>query len=489
MAKLITYSNDASAQLATQSDNPEFYQQLFKLNEIAIELGKAPTLDDLFRLAVENCLSHLAIDRMGILMIEQGVDGEQWMRGTWGTDEVGNVRSESHDTAPILDTVKQVIHEVSTQGKVCVWHDQSLYEFTEKQGEIIEVGHGWNAAIAIWDKDEVIGWVACDNLLKHRPFEIYQSHILRLFGSLLGELIKQKLAQQAQQTLNQQLRSTLAQLQHTQKELIAAEKHAALNDLVIGMAHEMNTPLGVIKTAASLQPEVFKELQQDLNSGTISKNKLVHAINVGLESQGLIDVNIDKIAQLVAQFKRLSALQHSQNRSDTINLQDWLTTHVKLYLTPYKSQLANIALNVEATEQQLVIDSQMLGQVLESLLQNAIEHGLSERQAGQLNVSAKLLSFEPTINQQDNDKAEPHSPPQHLLLMTIQDNGPGIAPHLVDKVFDAFYTSSRGKGNKGLGLHMVYNLVKQGLKGEIQHFQPEAGGCGFTLRIPAAPYK
>ncbi|RJG49437.1 ATP-binding protein [Motilimonas pumila] len=484
MAKLITYSNDASAQLTTQSDNPEFYQQLFKLNEIAIELGKAPTLDDLFRLAVENCLNHLAIDRMGILMIEQKTDGQQWMRGTWGTDEVGNVRSESHDTAPILDKVKQVIHEVSTQGKVCVWHDQSLYEFTEKQGEIIEVGHGWNAAIAIWDKDVVIGWVACDNLLQHRPFEIYQSHILRLFGSLLGELIKQKLAEQTQQHLNQQLRSTLAQLQHTQKELIAAEKHAALNDLVIGMAHEMNTPLGVIKTAASLQPEVFKELQQDLSSGTISKNKLVHAINVGLESQSLIDVNIDKIAQLVSQFKRLSALQHSQNRNDNIVLNDWLTANVKLYLTPYQQQLALLNISVEAPEQSVIIDSQMLGQVLESLLQNAMEHGLCDATQGQLKVSAKILNKNSAATQ-----GEAHQQPtsQAVLVLLIEDNGPGIAPHLVDKVFDAFYTSSRGKGNKGLGLHMVYNLVKQGLKGEINHFQPAAGGCGFSLTLPIAP--
>jgi C4-dicarboxylate-specific signal transduction histidine kinase len=507
MARLITYSDDASNELLDNTEQSKvFYHQLFLLHEISISLSQASSLDELYRLAVTACIKQLEIDRMGILMIDKSRD---WMYGTWGTDDLGNIRSEASYASPMLEDVKLVIREMSTRGKVCVWHDQDLYEFTENAGEVAAVGKGWNAAIAIWDQDEVIGWIACDNLLNHKPFQTYQSHILRLFGSLLGEFIKLKHAEQSLHQLNQELEQrilartaeltqaqqalekinagleqqvanrtaslnektlrlekTLQDLTDTQQELLEVEKHRALNHLVIGMAHELNTPLGILKTAASLQPELLQGLASDLREGKISKSRLTQVINNGLEAYDIINANISKMADLVTQFKRLSVVSNSASNIETIQLNTWLEQALKLALSHYDKPV-NTHIMIRVTPEEAIIkaDSWMLAQIIEDLVLNSLEHGFKQQPQDKIEVFAVLIDQSCEIQ--------------------FEDNGSGIPQEMVANIYDPFFTSARGKGRKGLGLNLVYNLVTQGMKGEISHYRPKTGGCGFRLVIPS----
>ncbi|MCE2573591.1 sensor histidine kinase [Motilimonas eburnea] len=506
MARLITYSDDASNELLDNTEQSKaFYHQLFLLHEISITLSQAPSLDDLYRLAVTACVKQLNIDRMGILMIDKARD---WMYGTWGTDDFGHIRSEADYASPIQDEVKSVIREMSTRGKVCVWHDQELYEFTETPGEVTTVGKGWNAAIAIWDKDEVIGWIACDNLLNHEPFQTYQSHILRLFGSLLGEFIKLKQTEESLYLLNEQLEqrikdrtkeltiaqqaleqanadlerqveqrtaslnektlrleATLTDLTNTQKELMEAEKHKALNHLVIGMAHELNTPLGIIKTAATLQPELLQALADDLAQGKISKSRLTELINTGLEGYDIINTNIAKMAELVTQFKRLSVVSTNTGTIEELQLNEWLEQAAKLAMSHYrKPQQARLLIQVTPDKASINTDAWMLAQVIEDLILNSLEHGLRNTPDDKISIYCTMI----------NDQCE----------LRVEDNGRGIAEELAPNIYDPFFTSARGEGRKGLGLNLVYNLVTQGLKGEISQYRPTTGGCGFRLLIP-----
>ncbi|MDO6527557.1 ATP-binding protein [Motilimonas sp. 1_MG-2023] len=506
MARLITYSDDASSELLDNTrQSKAFYHQLFLLHEISISLSQAKNLDDLYRLSVTACIEQLEIDRMGILMIDKERD---WMYGTWGTDDLGNIRSEADYASPMRDDVKKVIREMSTRGKVCVWHDQDLYEFTDTPGEVATVGKGWNAAIAIWDKDDVIGWIACDNLLNHKPFQTYQSHILRLFGSLLGEFIKLKHAEQSLYQLNEELENrilartaeltqaqldlekinseleqqvlnrtaslnektlrlekALQDLTETQQDLMEAEKHRALNHLVIGMAHELNTPLGIIKTAASLQPELLNELGDDLAAGKVSKSRLSQVIENGLEGYDIINTNISKMADLVTQFKRLSVVSNSASNIESIALKNWLKQALKLAISHYnKPQRVNLVIHVTPDKAVIKADSWMLAQILEDLVLNSLEHGFDSQEQDKIEVSAVLVG--------NNCEIE------------FEDNGRGIDPAIVSSIYDPFFTCARGEGSKGLGLNLVYNLITQGMKGEISHYRPTAGGCGFRIVIP-----
>ncbi|WP_295893672.1 ATP-binding protein [uncultured Vibrio sp.] len=510
MSRLVTYSDEASAELAADNEHAtDFYKQLFLLHEISIELSRAKSLDDLYRLAVIACLTHLGIDRMGILMIDKDRDPDKdWMVGTWGTDEQGDVRSEQDFSAPMLEDVQEVIEEMSTKGKVCVWHDKALYEFGEKIGEVDTVGHGWNAAIAIWDGDEVVGWIACDNLINHKPFQTYQSHTLRLFGSLLGEFIKRRYAEEAVTRLNDELedrilartqdlskaqknlektnalleervmertallnektnrlQDTLNDLKRTQNQLIEAEKQSSIAHLVMGMAHELNTPLGNIKTVASLFPDMFNGLKDDISTGNISRAKLLEAISTGLESYDIIDSNVDRMADLVAQFKRLSIKETQHSGEEEVTLQEWLEHITQLAIAEYGKPLSTqISIAVSSQQTQAKLNTWRMAQVMENLIFNSLDHGLVNHSSGQIKITAAA-----------ND--------DHLSF-NIEDNGKGIAPELLSSIFDPFVTTARGSGSKGLGLHLVYNLVTQGMNGSIDVYQPASGGCGFTIKVP-----
>lgn len=506
MSKLITYSDDASAELEADSEHAKaFYHQLFLIHEISIELSRAKSLDDLYRIAVIACLSHLDIDRMGILMIDKERD---WMLGTWGTDEVGNVRSEADFEAPMLDDVKEVIREMSTKGKVCVWHDVELYEFGEQIGEIDEVGKGWNAALAIWDDDEVIGWIACDNLLNHKPFHTYQSHTLRLFGSLLGEFIKRQHAEEeiiklnanleskiekrtaelskAQTELKQanthleqkvlertamlnekryHLQKTLDELQEAQEQLVEAEKQGSIAQLVIGMSHELNTPLGNIKMASSVQPGMLEDFKEQLTNGQLSESDFDEFIQNSMETNQIIASNTDKMAELVAQFKRLSIHETQFRQTEEILLQKWLEDTVTLACDNFgPPKMPNVAVEVFPTNSKVTLNTSQLGQVVEDLVFNALEHGLTNEDTDEILIVGIVH--------------------EHELELSLEDNGKGVSEEVQDHIFDPFVTTARGKGSKGLGLNLVYNLVTQGLKGHIQCYQPITGGCGFGVSIP-----
>ncbi|MCK6264664.1 HAMP domain-containing histidine kinase [Vibrio sp. ZSDE26] len=506
MSRLITYSDDASDELAADSENAtQFYHQLFQLHEISIELSKAESLDDLYRLAVTACLHHLDIDRMGILMIDKKRD---WMVGTWGTDDEGRVRSEADFATPMLEEVKEVVREMSYKGKVCVWHDKELYEFSREKGELDTVGYGWNAALAIWDDQEVIGWMACDNLINHKPFQTYQSHTLRLFGSTLGEFIKRQKAEEAVKELNRHLESrilsrtlelskaqkelenanlileqkvldrtaqlnertrnlesVLEDLQETQAQLIEAEKQNSLTKLVLGMAHELNTPLGNINVANSLQPDIFHNLKSDLDSGSISKTSLSESIALGLQSSDIITTNVTRMSQLVAQFKRLSIHETQNAQLENIELNQWLEDTVHLALHHYKKEHSiTFDIHVIPNDSVVKLNTWQLSQIIEDLILNSLEHGLTQSPSDNILVIANVMDQE--------------------LEISVEDNGRGIEPDILKHIFDPFVTTARGKGSKGLGLSLVYNLVTQGMKGNISYYQPLTGGSGFAITLP-----
>ncbi|USD67710.1 ATP-binding protein [Vibrio sp. SCSIO 43136] len=506
MSRLITYSDDASTELEADSEHAKsFYHQLFLLHEISIELSRAESLDNLYQLAVNACLTHLDIDRMGILMIDKERD---WMVGTWGTDEEGNVRSETDYAAPMLDDVKDVIREMSTKGKVCVWHDIELYEFGEKVGEVDEVGRGWNAALAIWDNDEVIGWIACDNLLNHKPFHTYQSHTLRLFGSILGEFIKRQHAEEeiiklnasleskierrtaelskAQAELKQantdleqkvlertallnekrtHLQETLDELQATQSQLVEAEKQGSIAQLVMGMAHELNTPLGNIKMAASLQPNMLQNIEEKLANGKLSAADLNEHLRMSCETNEIISSNAGKMADLVAQFKKLSIHETQFRQSEQIELAQWLKDTASLACDNYgPNHTPTISVEVLPSNAKVTINTAQLAQAIEDLVFNALEHGLTNHSTDEILIISIVH--------------------EHHLELNFEDNGKGVSAEIQDHIFDPFVTTARSKGGKGLGLNLVYNLVTQGLKGHIQCYQPLTGGFGIGLSIP-----
>ena len=108
-----------------------------------------------------------------------------------------------------------------------------------------------------------------------------------------------------------------------------------------------------------------------------------------------------------------------------------------------------------------------LGQVLTNLLTNAVTHAYGEGDAGRLSIRVS-------------------EPRQDTVRIVFADDGKGIPPQNISKVFDPFFTTGRSSGSTGLGLHIVYNLVTSRLQGHINLYSKVGRGTRFTIDIPKA---
>lgn len=172
-----------------------FSQQLKELHEITIELSKLYSLDDLYRHTIEAGTTRLGIDRMAVFIMDTERD---MYFGTYGTNEKGEVVDESYfqNNIPNVPFVQEAL---TRKDFLSVWHDAPILHDTK------EIGSGWNAMIALWHGDETIGWIACDNFLRHQPLHDYQKEVLILLAATVAQMIMRKQAEEQVMLLNKEL--------------------------------------------------------------------------------------------------------------------------------------------------------------------------------------------------------------------------------------------------------------------------------------------
>ncbi|MCC5824565.1 ATP-binding protein [Alkalimonas sp.] len=282
---------------------------------------------------------------------------------------------------------------------------------------------------------------------------------------------QQKKRIQAEQ-LSRQLRQSLQQLQQTQQQLIESEKMASLGSLVTGLAHEMNTPLGILTTAISMLDEQLASFAASAQSKQLTQQKFVSFCEKSAETLTLCQQTVQRSSNLVVNIKKLAITQEQQSE---VNLSA-LIASVRTLLS---EQLHMVEVIEKGTAILLHCSSQQLQMMLLELFQNSLQHGLTQVETPQIRLEAEQQ-------------------PTQLLLRYI-DNGCGIAAKEREHVFEPFYTTARGKGQTGLGLNLVYNLMTHAFGGSVEltatqtgfelvlHFPssilcyaPEAGSCSST---------
>lgn len=258
------------------------------------------------------------------------------------------------------------------------------------------------------------------------------------------------------------LKQSMEQLQKTQEQLVESEKLAALGGLVAGIAHEVNTPLGISVTATSVVQEIASELNQAFADQTLTSDQFASLMQRLSEASMMLEQNLNRAAKLIRDFKRTAVDQVSESRSQ-FNVQQVLDSLIaslhpetrKVPVTPLLTGDESIQINSLPG---------VLTQVASNLIMNSVHHAFTDQPNPQISID---------ITTQES-----------LLVFQYKDNGSGIAPELHHKIFEPFYTTKRGRGGSGLGLNLVFNLVKQKLQGELE-FDSEIGkGVHFTIRIP-----
>jgi len=287
------------------------------------------------------------------------------------------------------------------------------------------------------------------------------------------ELEKQKLALteeiELRKDTEQELRANHSELQRyidelnqAQERLVSSEKMAALGGLVAGITHDINTPVGIGVTATSFLQERLIQIETAYKDKTLSPKALENFINDAMQSTGLLTTNLQRASELVASFKQIAVDQASE-AVRTINIKDYLkeiirSLHPKLKTTQHKINLdcpENFILNLPAGA---------ISQIFTNLIMNSLIHGLEGITLGEIHI----------IITEEND----------LVNIIFKDNGKGVESGQLVKLFDPFFTTKRDQGGSGLGTHIVFNLVKQTLSGEIEVSSSLGEGLIYHISFP-----
>jgi len=254
----------------------------------------------------------------------------------------------------------------------------------------------------------------------------------------------------------------VTQLVLAQEELMRSERLAALGGLVAGVAHEINTPVGLGLTAATYLEEQVRQFEQLYLAGQARRGDVDQLLRAGAEASGSIASNLRRAAELVRSFK-LVAVDQSSEQQRRFRLGAYLADVVrslqpKLKRTPYSIDI-DCPPDIE-----LLSYPGAYSQVLTNLVMNSLVHGFDGRSAGRIRVQVLRTGA--------------------TLVMTYRDDGHGMSAEHARRMFDPFFTTRRGQGGSGLGLHVVYNVVTQTLKGRIEGHSAPGEGVTYRIEIP-----
>lgn len=261
---------------------------------------------------------------------------------------------------------------------------------------------------------------------------------------------------------NQELLSTLEKLHQFQGQLVETEKMASLGDMVAGIAHEVNTPIGLGVTASSLLSDKLNEIKAAFESKTLKSSQLKKFLNDGEENVAIIFRNLERAAKLISSFKKV-AVDQSSAETRTFNVRE-LMEEILLTLAA-KLKSANVAYHLDCPSD-LVVTSKPgpINQILINLILNSIYHAFEGVDNGAVDIKVMSLSDQ--------------------LHLNYSDNGVGIDEGIKSRIFEPFTTTKRGSGGSGLGMHLVYNLVTQALDGHISVDSELGQGVKFDITFP-----
>jgi signal transduction histidine kinase len=262
---------------------------------------------------------------------------------------------------------------------------------------------------------------------------------------------------------NSELIQTLEKLHQFQRQMVQNEKMASLGDMVAGVAHEVNTPIGLGVTASTMMLDRLSDMRKAFEDKTLKASSLSKFIAEGEENLNIIYRNLNRAAELISSFKQVAVDQSSEN--NRIFFFNKLMDEILMSMRP-KLKKVNHQINIHCADN-LVIESKAgpINQIMINLIMNSIIHGFEYMDRGQIDI---------VIESVDESK----------VSIEFKDNGKGIPEHLCKRIFDPFVTTKRGRGGSGLGMHLVYNLVTQALNGSISVLSEEGQGVQFRILFP-----
>lgn len=252
---------------------------------------------------------------------------------------------------------------------------------------------------------------------------------------------------------------------NAQERLIESGKQASLSYLVSGVAHEINTPVGIALTTVSGLGSQAQDLKSKLENNQIRKSDIESFVAFSIEADKLMQSSLNRCSKLVQDFKKISADQFDSGKREVE-----LRTYLEDILSTFSSVIAEhkISYHIEGDNPYLLLDPGIISQIMSNLIQNAITHAFDAEFEKQNNEIQKRIS----ISVKACDRT---------VEIKFSDNGKGMDDETKSQIFIPFYTTKRGTERIGLGLNIVYNLTTSGLDGTLDVSSKKFEGSQFTL--------
>lgn len=288
--------------------------------------------------------------------------------------------------------------------------------------------------------------------------------VSHLAGIAIDQERRAEERRRAAQWLEEQVQQRTAELLATQDELVNSRKLAALGQLLAGIAHEMNTPLGnALLSASSLRAGSAGFAQRMASGVPLKRQELADWVAQTAAGSELVEQNVDRALRLVNRFRQLTegSGRAARSRFDLREavLQSW--ARVQSHLSVEGVQFA-----CELPEGFMLYGyAEVLQQVLEQLLENACRHAFRGGSGGRIRISA-------------------HRGADDQLTLEVRDNGAGMPAADLARAFEPFFSTTFGQGGSGLGLFVAHSLASGMLGGSLALESQPGEGTLARLELP-----
>jgi len=248
-------------------------------------------------------------------------------------------------------------------------------------------------------------------------------------------------------------------LKRTQNELVQTEKMAALGRLVAGIAHEVNTPIGIGVTAASHLKKEIKIFNENYKNESMTKSSFEEFMQTSIQSSDILLNNLERAANIIQNFKQVSVDQSSDKPRDFF-VKEYLESIIT-NLNPTLKQSSPL-IEIRCPDSlQIESNPGAFYQIFTNLIMNSMIHGFEDEKQGHIIIE---------VHHKGND-----------IEIIYKDDGKGMSKENLANIFDPFFTTRRSLGGSGLGTHIIYNLVTQKLHGTITAKSEEGQGLTFNM--------
>jgi signal transduction histidine kinase len=297
--------------------------------------------------------------------------------------------------------------------------------------------------------------------------EVQQRELLKQQQTLQAENNRRRITEKTLITTNNELQSSIFELNKAKERLLESEKMTSLGMLSAEVSHEINTPIGISITSASYLLDLLLSLEQDFKQQKLSKQSIENFIENAHESTELLIYNLNRASDLITSFKQV-AVDQTSDKVRLIVMSEYIDEIIHSLHPKLKKHNHSIKINCDKN---IEISSHpgAIAQVIINLIINSTFHGFENINRGQITIDISLH--------------------QQTLHLDYSDNGHGLTQDGKQNLFTPFYTTKANQGGTGLGTHIIHNLVVDTLNGSIEVINKNDRGLSYHIEFPDMRYQ